>query len=147
MASQGIHLAAIQKSILEHLGQPPWTLGPNQGNIFIGQTDLTAGVVSFRLDALGWNVVEFRQETNVTVSLFEFLQATAIFRGTLALAPIIGIQQKVGEKKRPFALDVLEELELTGLVVQTVGVFQDGLVAVPKEALTTIAALQSVHDD
>src|SRR5258708_633357 len=131
MASQGIHITAIQKSILKQLGQPPQTLGPNQWNIFVGQTDLTAGVLSFRLDALCWNIVELRQKTDVTASLFEFLQAISIFRGTIAVAPIVGIQQKVSEKKRPFTLDVLEELELTGLVVQTAGVFQHRLVAIP----------------
>src|SRR5258708_26477909 len=119
MASQGIHITAIQKSILKQLGQPPQTLGPNQWNIFVGQTDLTAGVLSFRLDALCWNIVELRQKTDVTASFVEFFQATSIFRGTIAVAPIVGIQQKVSEKTNPFTLYMLVSLMLSDILFHT----------------------------
>ena len=59
----------------------------------------------------------------------------------------MGVQKKVSEKEGPFTLDVLKKLQLTGLVVQTAGVLQDRLMAVPEEALTTVVALQVVYDD
>ena len=51
MASQRIDVTAIQETVVEHLGQPPETLRPNQGNILIRKAVLAARICLFRFDA------------------------------------------------------------------------------------------------
>jgi len=146
MASQWIQIAALEKTILQHLTQPPETLCPDQRNILVGQACLAAGIFLFRLDAGGGNVVEFRQKSDAVAFLFKPLQACAIFGGNLTFTAIMCVEKQVSEEKRPLAFDVLENLQLARLVVESIGVFKDGLMSIAKEAFATVAALQTFDD-
>ena len=56
------------------------------------------------------------------------------------------VEKQVSEEKRPLAFDVLENLQLARLVVESIGVFKDGLMSIAKEAFATVAALQTFDD-
>ena len=116
--SQGIQVTAIEQSILEHLGQPPKTLGPNQRNVLVGQTSLAAGVFFLRFNAVRGNIIEFRQQADPIARLLEFLKACTIVPSGVAVAAVVRIEQEVSEEKRPLALDVLENLQLARLVIE-----------------------------
>ena len=47
----------IEQPVVEHLGEPPETLGPDEGHIFIRQSLLATGIGLFGLDAGSGNIV------------------------------------------------------------------------------------------
>ena len=71
MTPERIDVAAIEQAVVEHLGEPPETLGPDKGHIFIRQSLLAAGIGLLGLDAGSGNIVKLRQQTDPVVLLLE----------------------------------------------------------------------------
>src|SRR4029077_226838 len=116
------------------------------GHIFIRQSLLAARIGLLGLDAGSGNIVKLRQQTDPIVLLLEREKTTAIVSRQLGIVAIMGIQKEIRKEEWPLTLDVLEDLKLARLVMQTAVIFQDRLMPITKKPLAAIVALQQVND-
>ena len=115
---------------------------PEQGNVVVGNALLASRLFALGVDAGFRDQIDLRQQLDAVHVDGNLAQPLPPAPGLTPAFFAAGRDQLIGQEQGPFAFDVLELGQFLPFVVQSVVVLDDGLVAVPAEALVAVGPAQ-----
>ena len=144
--SAGVEVRRHDQALQQHFAKPDQALGPQQGQVVIGDPLLAPGAGPLGIHPVGGNPVKLGVQRHAVALDSEGLQATQPLPALVPAFLTAGGDQLIGHEQRPFRFDVFEFGQFFRFVVQPAAVFDRTLVAIAEKPLVAVLPSQFTAD-